>query len=218
MLPHRNPPRISPPTRSFTHDLMSINRSRPAHGHGDASLCGPIKSSSLRVLFVSRAQTLFALLATVMEEQHGARPTAAETEVMQAVEVEVAAQVDVATSKSAGAESTVQNEAPAQDKGDDQQAQTGDVPATLSGEAAHSPYVPPTGYYGGAIERHLPHNAVPATGFPRVLTDDAPRLAYRRRKGEAKKMLHWGQRKLLFSEIEFLVNHGMATSAATRCF
>lgn len=38
----------------------------------------------------------------------------------------------------------------------------------------------------------------------RVLSDSAPQLVYRRRKGELKTVCHWGQRKLLMSEIEFL--------------
>jgi hypothetical protein len=69
--------------------------------------------------------------------------------------------------------------------------------------------------FQGTLERHLPPNAQQATDFPRVLTDDAPRLAYRRRRGEDKRMLHWGQRKLLFSEIEFLVNHGTCCEPAS---
>lgn len=40
--------------------------------------------------------------------------------------------------------------------------------------------------------------------FSRVLESDAPRLKYRRRRGELKTVIHWGQRKLLLSEIEFL--------------
>jgi SAM-dependent methyltransferase len=37
----------------------------------------------------------------------------------------------------------------------------------------------------------------------RVLPDDLPREVYRRRTNEIKSVLHWGQRKLLLSEIEF---------------
>lgn len=40
--------------------------------------------------------------------------------------------------------------------------------------------------------------------FSRTLEDDMQRLPYRRRKGEEKTVIHWGQRKLLMSEIEFL--------------
>lgn len=43
-------------------------------------------------------------------------------------------------------------------------------------------------------------------GLPRVLATDAKCVSYRRRKGELKSVLHWGQRKLLMSEIEFLTN------------
>lgn len=42
----------------------------------------------------------------------------------------------------------------------------------------------------------------------RILTDDSPRLPYRRRNMEGKSALHWGQRKLLISEIEFLTRFG----------
>ncbi len=42
----------------------------------------------------------------------------------------------------------------------------------------------------------------------RVLGDDAPRMPYRRRRGEVKSVVHWGQRKLMLSEIEFLSLYG----------
>uniref|UniRef100_A0A7S3D3R6 Cap-specific mRNA (nucleoside-2'-O-)-methyltransferase n=1 Tax=Palpitomonas bilix TaxID=652834 RepID=A0A7S3D3R6_9EUKA len=41
----------------------------------------------------------------------------------------------------------------------------------------------------------------------RVLHLDAPRMKYRRRRGEVKSVVHWGQRKLMLSEIEFLTLH-----------
>ena len=40
--------------------------------------------------------------------------------------------------------------------------------------------------------------------FDRILLPDAPKMEYRSRKDEAKTVIHWGQRKLLMSEIEFL--------------
>ena len=40
--------------------------------------------------------------------------------------------------------------------------------------------------------------------FNRLLLPDAPGQEYRQRQGESKTMIHWGQRKLLLSEIEFL--------------
>jgi hypothetical protein len=40
--------------------------------------------------------------------------------------------------------------------------------------------------------------------FSRILTSSSMGLPYRRRKGEYKTVLHWGQRKLMMSEIEFL--------------
>ncbi|XP_004364062.1 hypothetical protein CAOG_03223 [Capsaspora owczarzaki ATCC 30864] len=45
--------------------------------------------------------------------------------------------------------------------------------------------------------------------FTRVLTSDALELEYRRRNNEIKTVIHWGQRKLLLSEIEFLTLHGV---------
>lgn len=43
--------------------------------------------------------------------------------------------------------------------------------------------------------------------FSRVLASNAPRMKYRRRRDEVKTVIHWGQRKLLLSEIEFLTLH-----------
>lgn len=43
--------------------------------------------------------------------------------------------------------------------------------------------------------------------FSRTLLDNSPTMKYRRRKDEEKSVLHWGQRKLLLVEIEFLTNY-----------
>lgn len=43
--------------------------------------------------------------------------------------------------------------------------------------------------------------------FSMRLGPDAPRRRYRRRAHETKSLLHWGQRKLLLSEIKFLTEH-----------
>eukprot|EP00050_Salpingoeca_kvevrii_P003303 m.221305 g.221305 ORF g.221305 m.221305 type:complete len:382 (+) comp10805_c2_seq15:473-1618(+) len=43
--------------------------------------------------------------------------------------------------------------------------------------------------------------------FERVLGAQAPRTKYRRRRGETKTVIHWGQRKLLLSEVEFLTKY-----------
>ena len=43
--------------------------------------------------------------------------------------------------------------------------------------------------------------------FDRVLRADAPTARYRRRAGEVKTVVHWGQRKLLLAEIEFITAH-----------
>lgn len=48
--------------------------------------------------------------------------------------------------------------------------------------------------------------------FHRLLLPDAPGQKYRRRKGELKTVIHWGQRKLLLSEIEFLTKFGVSGS------
>jgi hypothetical protein len=45
----------------------------------------------------------------------------------------------------------------------------------------------------------------------RALPDDLPRLSYQPQAADAKATLHWGQRKLLLSEIEFLVMHPTIT-------
>jgi hypothetical protein len=45
----------------------------------------------------------------------------------------------------------------------------------------------------------------------RVMSPDlTPRIPYSRRQGEVKTVEHWGQRKLLMSELEFLLLHGSA--------
>lgn len=46
----------------------------------------------------------------------------------------------------------------------------------------------------------------------RTLKVDAPRKEYYQRKGELRSTNHWGQRKLLLSEIEFLTEHGHRSS------
>jgi cap2 methyltransferase len=54
---------------------------------------------------------------------------------------------------------------------------------------------------------HAAQSNDPITGIPftRILTSDAPQCQYRRRVDEYKSTIHWGQRKLLMSEIEFLL-------------
>lgn len=48
----------------------------------------------------------------------------------------------------------------------------------------------------------------PRTDFDRVLLPDMKEEPYRRRQQEEKTVIHWGQRKLMLSEIEFLSLHG----------
>ena len=50
--------------------------------------------------------------------------------------------------------------------------------------------------------------AVNLTSLPILLNENSGRMAYRRRRGEKKDTLHWGQRKLLMSEIDFLTRYG----------
>lgn len=58
-----------------------------------------------------------------------------------------------------------------------------------------------------AANPHSKQSILPITGIPftRILSPDAPRQPYRRREDEEKSTVHWGQRKLLMSEIEFLL-------------
>lgn len=51
--------------------------------------------------------------------------------------------------------------------------------------------------------------------LPRVLVCDAPRASYRRRTHEIKSVVHWGQRKLLLSEIEFLTEYSADNTSLT---
>ena len=44
------------------------------------------------------------------------------------------------------------------------------------------------------------------TDLFRILPDNLPRVEYKRRTKEIKTVLHWGQRKLLLTEIEFFTN------------
>src|SRR5271170_7957656 len=44
--------------------------------------------------------------------------------------------------------------------------------------------------------------------FTRTVDQDCRKLQYRKRRGEWKPQLHWGQRKLLLNEIEFLTVYG----------
>jgi cap2 methyltransferase len=48
--------------------------------------------------------------------------------------------------------------------------------------------------------------------FSRVLQADDVSIPYKRRKGEVKTVIHWGQRKLLMSEIEFLTLYGTSSN------
>ena len=47
-------------------------------------------------------------------------------------------------------------------------------------------------------------NQVNQMTFSRVISDDSPALMYQRTRGEFKRALHWGQLKLMLTEIEFL--------------
>lgn len=56
----------------------------------------------------------------------------------------------------------------------------------------------------------------PLNDLPRTLSQDSPQLPYRRRRGERKTLVHWGQRKLLLSEIEFLTKYAPLSSSSDR--
>jgi len=53
---------------------------------------------------------------------------------------------------------------------------------------------------------------IDAIPLMRDLATDAPRRPYRRRAEETKTTVHWGQRKLMLSELELLVEHGEGIS------
>jgi cap2 methyltransferase len=57
------------------------------------------------------------------------------------------------------------------------------------------------------LNPHTQQAEHPITNIPftRILAHDAQRKVYRRRTDESKSTVHWGQRKLLMSEIEFLL-------------
>ena len=59
-----------------------------------------------------------------------------------------------------------------------------------------------------ANRRPLLRAGRPMIGADRLLSRASGRTKYARRQGEAKTVEHWGQRKLLLSEIEFLTRYG----------
>jgi len=59
-----------------------------------------------------------------------------------------------------------------------------------------------------ANRREFHPSKTPLSQSDRIVTPQSGRLAYQRRQGEAKTVCHWGQRKLILSEIEFLTNYG----------
>ena len=62
-----------------------------------------------------------------------------------------------------------------------------------------------SGDWGSVLEvPPPPSNTYEKIDFFRKLTDKIPRAKYHRRNRDIKNNLHWGQRKLLLSEIEFL--------------
>ncbi len=59
------------------------------------------------------------------------------------------------------------------------------------------------------VEHNNEYHSRTDISFSRVLQTNAPRMKYRRRREEVKTVIHWGQRKLLLSEIEFLTLHAL---------
>ena len=76
--------------------------------------------------------------------------------------------------------------------------------------------IPPTQLSDSELRRQNPHLAqnperiqiIPESQLERVLLTDAPRRKYYQRINEQRTTNHWGQRKLLLSEIEFLTDYG----------
>jgi len=64
-------------------------------------------------------------------------------------------------------------------------------------------------YYCSFIKPDINDNKVmfDFTSETRLLNNDIPRETYKRRTKEVKNVIHWGQRKLLLTEIEFLTIH-----------
>lgn len=55
--------------------------------------------------------------------------------------------------------------------------------------------------------------AMPNTALPLLLHPRAPASIYRRRQDEEKSVVHWGQRKLLMSEVAFLTMMGCSPTS-----
>jgi ubiquinone/menaquinone biosynthesis C-methylase UbiE len=69
-----------------------------------------------------------------------------------------------------------------------------------------NPKFNPFGHYTISYVKSKPINEplCSAKDYTRILTDSVTRLPYRRRLNDVIELLHWGQRKLLLGEIEFL--------------
>jgi hypothetical protein len=81
-------------------------------------------------------------------------------------------------------------------------------------EPKHSPFAWPDNKRNNHLEQALYYHdelhvsQTPFDNNSRILSDSIPRTKYYSRKGFFKSAMHWGQRKLLLSEIEFLTNYG----------
>jgi hypothetical protein len=65
---------------------------------------------------------------------------------------------------------------------------------------------------------YIPQDKSLPDDYPiRISASDAPSLPYRRRHGEVKSTLHWGQRKLMLSEIEFLTKYTTKSLSPYTC-
>ena len=95
---------------------------------------------------------------------------------------------------------------------------------TAPGYGTHAPPAPAptTASFARAVNPHLSQlsddepfpSPLPALALPRLLHPLAPAAHYRRRGDELKSVVHWGQRKLALSEIEFIVATLGARSSA----
>eukprot|EP00928_Gymnodinium_smaydae_P064219 TRINITY_DN47617_c0_g1_i1.p1 TRINITY_DN47617_c0_g1~~TRINITY_DN47617_c0_g1_i1.p1 ORF type:complete len:480 (-),score=58.64 TRINITY_DN47617_c0_g1_i1:106-1545(-) len=87
-------------------------------------------------------------------------------------------------------------------------AQSADAPLTTLDEAAVLRAMLRSPHSIQIDEEDFPELLKVHGELPRVLPTTAPRRQYRERRGRLKTVVHWGQRKLLLSEIEFLTMHG----------
>ena len=80
---------------------------------------------------------------------------------------------------------------------------------------SYTPKPPPIFFFQNTQRLSLIMSVMCSEDPPVALDDSSPQTAYQRRKGEVKTTLHWGQRKLLMSEIDFLTRFGLPSDTST---